>query len=60
MIVREPPYDLVALFSDSEMQKLFEALIERGQAARDCTRPFRWRSIAIHAGILSGASRIGP
>ena len=46
MIVQEPPYDLVALFSDLEMQKLFEALIERGQAqGRDCTRPFRWRSL---------------
>lgn len=46
MIVQEPPYDLVALFSDLEMQKLFEALIERGQTqGRDCTRPFRWRSL---------------
>lgn len=46
MIVQEPPYDLVALFSDLEMQKLFEALIERGQVqGRDCTRPFRWRSL---------------
>jgi hypothetical protein len=45
MIVEEPPYDLVALFSDLEMQKLFERLIERGQTGRDCTRPFRWRSL---------------
>lgn len=46
MIVQEPPYDLVALFSDLEMQKLFEPLIERGQSqGRDCTRPFRWRSL---------------
>lgn len=46
MIVQEPPYDLVALFSDLEMQKLFEALLERGQTqGRDCTRPFRWRSL---------------
>ncbi len=45
MIVQEPPYDLVALFSDLEMQKLFERLIERGQTGRDCTRSFRWRSL---------------
>jgi len=45
MIVQEPPYDLVALFSDLEMQKLFEGLIERGQKGRDCTRSFRWRSL---------------
>jgi len=45
VIVQEPPYDLVALFSDLEMQKLFEKLIERGQTGRDCTRPFRWRSL---------------
>jgi hypothetical protein len=45
MIVVEPPYDLVALFSDLDMQKLFEPLIERGQTGRGCTRPFRWRSL---------------
>ena len=45
MIVQDPPYDMVALFSDLEMQKLFERLIERGQTGRDCTRPFRWRSL---------------
>lgn len=45
VIVQEPPYDMVALFSDLEMQKLFERLIERGQTGRDCTRPFRWRSL---------------
>jgi len=45
LIVQEPPYDLVALFSDTDMQKLFEELIERGQTGRDCTRPFRWRSL---------------
>jgi hypothetical protein len=46
MIVEEPPYDLVALFADAEMQRLFEELIERGQTTgRDCTRPFRWRSL---------------
>lgn len=45
VIVQEPPYDMVALFSDLEMQKLFEQLIERGQTGRDCTRPFRWRSL---------------
>jgi hypothetical protein len=46
MIASEPPYDLVALFSDLEMQKLFEVLLERGQeAGRQCTRGFRWRSL---------------
>lgn len=46
MIVVEPPYDLVALFSDLEMQKLFEVLLERGQIARrSCARSFRWRSL---------------
>lgn len=45
VIVQEPPYDMVALFSDLEMQQLFERLIERGQTGRDCTRPFRWRSL---------------
>lgn len=45
MIVEEPPYDLVALFSDSDMQKLVERLIERGQERKSCTRPFRWRSV---------------
>lgn len=45
MIVEEPPYDLVALFSDSDMQKLIERSIERGQEQRSCTRPFRWRSL---------------
>ena len=46
MIVQEPPYDLVALFSDLEMQKLFEVLLERGQTpGRSCTRGFRWRSL---------------
>jgi hypothetical protein len=46
LIVQEPPYDLVALFSDLEMQKLFEVLLERGQVAgRNCTRRFRWRSL---------------
>jgi hypothetical protein len=28
MIASEPPYDLVALFSDLEMQKLFEVLLD--------------------------------
>lgn len=46
MIVQEPPYEMVALFSDLEMQKLLEKLIERGQEeGRRCTRPFRWRSL---------------
>jgi hypothetical protein len=46
MIVQEPPYDLVALFSDLEMQRLFEAWLERGQEARRrCAREFRWRSL---------------
>ncbi|HSG40366.1 MAG TPA: hypothetical protein VLE27_12070 [Thermoanaerobaculia bacterium] len=45
MIVREPPYELVALFSDLEMQKLIERLIERGQERRNCTRAFRWLSL---------------
>jgi hypothetical protein len=46
MIVQEPPYDLVALFSDLEMQKLFEAWVERGQQpGRRCAREFRWRSL---------------
>jgi hypothetical protein len=46
MIVQEPPYDLVALFSDLEMQKLFEAWLERGQEPRrGCARSFRWRSL---------------
>jgi hypothetical protein len=46
LIVVEPPYDLVALFSDLEMQKLFEVLLERGQiAGRSCARSFRWRSL---------------
>jgi hypothetical protein len=46
MIVQEPPYEMVALFSDLEMQKLLERLIERGQEeGRRCTRPFRWRSL---------------
>lgn len=46
MIVTEPPYDLVALFADLDMQKFFEGLIERGQVpARGCAREFRWRSL---------------
>ncbi len=46
MIVQEPPYDLVVLFADLEMQKLFEELIERGQDEhRRCVRPIRWRSL---------------
>jgi hypothetical protein len=45
MIVEQPPYELVALFSDSDMQKLVERLIERGQERRNCTRSFRWRSL---------------
>jgi len=45
MIVQEPPYDLVALFADLDMQKLSEALIERGQEPRRrCVREIRWRS----------------
>ncbi|HEX4964432.1 MAG TPA: hypothetical protein VF173_26690 [Thermoanaerobaculia bacterium] len=36
----------MALFADTEMQKLFEELIERGQdVRRGCTLPFRWRSL---------------
>jgi len=46
LIVQEPPYEMVALFSDLEMQKLFEVLLERGQTAgRNCARSFRWRSL---------------
>lgn len=46
MIVQEPPYELIALFSDLEMQKFLEALIERGQEeGRQCARGFRWRSL---------------
>lgn len=46
MIVKEPPYDLVALFSDLEMQRFFEELIERGQArGRNCMHEIRWRSL---------------
>ena len=46
MIVQEPPYELVALFSDLEMQRLFEAWLERGQETRRrCAREFRWRSL---------------
>jgi hypothetical protein len=46
MIVEEPPYDLVALFSDLDMQTLFEAWLERGQQPRrQCAREFLWRSI---------------
>lgn len=45
MIVEEPPYDLVVLSSDAEMKSLLERLIERGQAGRNCTRPFRWRCL---------------
>ena len=45
MIVQEPPFELIVLFPDSEMKMLVEALIERGQRGRDCTRPFRWLSI---------------
>lgn len=46
MIVQEPPYDLIALFADLEMQKFFEALIERGQEpARRCIHTVRWRSL---------------
>lgn len=45
MIVQEPPYDLIVLASDAEMKSLLERLIERGQAGRSCTRPFRWRCL---------------
>lgn len=46
MIVQEPPYDLVALFSDLDMEKLLEQLIERGQEdGRGCLRSLRWRSL---------------
>ena len=44
MIVRDPPYDLVALFADLDAQRFFEQLIERGQQA-GCLRPFRWLSL---------------
>jgi hypothetical protein len=43
MIVREPPYELVALFADLDAQRFFEQLIERGQHS-GCLRPFKWRS----------------
>lgn len=45
MIVEEPPYDLIVLVADVEMEKLLRELIERGQTGRDCTRSFRWRSL---------------
>lgn len=45
MIVQEPPFDLIVLFPDSEMKLMLEALIERGQENRNCSRPFRWLSL---------------
>ena len=44
MIVRDPPYDLVALFADLDAQRFFEQLIERGQQS-GCLRTFRWLSL---------------
>jgi hypothetical protein len=44
VIVTDPPYDLVALFADAEMQQFVERVIERGQQ-RKCLRSFRWRSL---------------
>jgi len=46
MIVQDPPYDLIALFADLEMQKFLETLVERGQEPRrGCLAPFRWRPL---------------
>jgi hypothetical protein len=44
MIVKDPPYELVAIFADLDAQRFFEQLIERGQQS-GCLRPFRWRSL---------------
>jgi hypothetical protein len=44
MIVRDPPYELVALFADLDAKVFFEQLIERGQQS-GCLRPFRWLSL---------------
>ena len=44
MIVDEPPFDLVALLSDSDLQRLIEGLIERAQE-RGCIREIRWYPI---------------
>lgn len=44
MKVLEPPYDLVVLFADLDVQQFFEAIIERGQE-RGCIHPIRWRSL---------------
>jgi hypothetical protein len=44
MIVRDPPYELIALFADLDAQRFFEQLIERGQQS-GCLRSFNWRSL---------------
>jgi len=44
VIVREPPYDLVALFADDDARRFFEQVIERGQE-RGCLRQIRWASV---------------
>jgi len=44
MIVDSPPYDLVVVFADADMQRFAEQVIERAQE-RCCLAPFRWRSI---------------
>lgn len=42
MIVDAPPYELVMVFADADMQRFAERLVERGQERR-CLRTFRWR-----------------
>jgi hypothetical protein len=44
MIVKDPPYELIAVFADLDAQRFFEQLIERGQKS-GCLRPFNWRSL---------------
>lgn len=58
MIVRDPPYDLVALFADDDAQRFFERVIERGQEAR-CLRKLRWASVSdpMHDSLCKNPER---
>lgn len=58
MIVREPPYDLIALFADDDAQRFIEQIIERGQSMR-CLRKLRWASVSdpMHDSLCKNPER---
>ncbi len=48
MLVKDPPYDLIALVADLDIQRLFGQIIERAQEpGRSCIRPIRWRLVEV-------------